>query len=186
MRAKFIFARLLRIGIVCAFWSGGLGKAAELSDQQFQAVYEFLVGSLHFLETNSAENIDTVQAGLAQACAASVYARNNDASAARDRFAAGANELRVKVGALRQEIASRKTDARQSGVMIALLAREQAVAFDLYRWHRSVAELTDLAFASSGHSDEKLGNLHAGIFRVHENTQKALSDTIRELGTKFP
>ena len=158
--------------------------AAEFNDQQFQAVNTILRLNAGELQQQADSGLDFALGLLGRAFEQSAYGRSAPAENARKQLAEDAAALKTRIRALQARIPATGTGMHNPASAVMLLAEEQHVAFQLYRWFRTLVEMTDMANASAHREEAGTGEYFRKTMANFEDMEDLLSDTISRVAGK--
>ena len=156
---------------------------AGFSDEQYQQ-FDHLVDSVRTGLKEDAGNIDALLQALGDAYDHSGYSRDAGSRDVYQRLSGEGGRLKGEIAKLDDEVAGQRLRDRDPAVMLWLLSREQAVSFRLYKWSRSVTEITDLANASAHRRDPAGGRLSTLLMQEGEAQQDTLGTAIQVLAVR--
>lgn len=162
---------------------GRQAAASSFTPEQLKTLDGMVSTAISGLRDDAA-NMDALLKALGDAYDHSGYGKDPNSRAVREHFVTEAGKIKDLIRQVDQAVAALRARENIPPVMVYLLSREQAASFEVYKWCRSVIELTDLANASVGRIDAAGSELSTLMIREGEAQQDTISTAIQTIADK--
>jgi hypothetical protein len=179
---RTLLPQFLTILSVCLFASATW--AAEFNDDQLQVVNNMININADELQKSADHGLDFALGILGRAFEQSDYARSAQGEETRKQLTENAAALKTRIHTLRTRITAAGATTRNPATAIILLTEEERVAFQIYRWFRTLVEMTDMANASVHREEPGVGAYFRKTMQNFEDMEDALTDCITRVAGK--
>ena len=171
------------IALIAVWLPAHNAAAAGFTTEQYTSLDGTVGTTISGLKDDGA-NMDALLKALGDAYNRSTYGKEPASQNARENLVAQSNKLKQLIVQVNGVVDSLRPHDSIPAVMVYVLSREQTVSFEVYKWCRSVIELTDLANASVRHYDAEGAQLATLMMHEGEAQQDTISTEIQIIADK--